>query len=255
LDIVYFDQLRAQLDESKSVLDNVGQGRDNVTINGKVRNLNVYLEDFLFSKDRVNAPISALSGGERNRLLLARLFAQPANLLVMDEPTNDLDVETLEILEDMLLEYDGTLLLVSHDRAFLNNIVTSTLAMDGTGQVIETVGGYDEWQKQNESVKPEPKLRKPTVSDAQPAQESTSKKLSYKEQRALESQKKELSELPQRIEKLEADIHMLTVEMASPVFYQQDSAEITRVVNQLKEMQDELARVYHRWEELEKLHN
>jgi len=250
LEIAYFDQLRAQLDESKSVLDNVGQGRDNVTINGRTRNLNVYLEDFLFSKDRVNAPISALSGGERNRLLLARLFAQPANLLVLDEPTNDLDVETLEILEDLLLEYDGTLLMVSHDRAFLNNIVTSTMALDGSGQVTETVGGYDDWQKQNElSAKPELKPRKPAVSEAQP--ESASKKLSYKEQRALESQKKELAELPQRIEKLEADIHALTVEMASPAFYQQDSAEITRLVNQLKEMQDELTQAYQRWEELE----
>jgi len=253
LEIAYFDQLRAQLDESKSVLDNVGQGSDNITINGRSRNLNVYLEDFLFSKDRVNAPISALSGGERNRLLLARLFAQPANLLVMDEPTNDLDVETLEILEDLLLDYDGTLLLVSHDRAFLNNIVTSTLAMDGTGQVTETVGGYDDWLRQNESAKPEPRARKATVSDAQPVSVSTSKKLSYKEQRALESQKRELAELPQRIENLEADIHSLTVEMSAPSFYQQDSAEIARVVNQLKEMQDELAQAYHRWEELEKL--
>ncbi len=252
LEIAYFDQLRAQLDDSKSVLDNVGQGSDNVTINGRSRNLNVYLEDFLFSKDRVNAPISALSGGERNRLLLARLFAQPANLLVMDEPTNDLDVETLEILEDLLLEYDGTLLLVSHDRAFLNNIVTSTLAMDGTGQVTETVGGYDDWLRQNESAKPEPKARKAIVSEAQPVSESTSKKLSYKEQRALEAQKKELAELPQRIEKLETDVHALAAAMAAPSFYQQDSAEITRVVNQLKEMQDELTQAYHRWEELEK---
>ncbi len=252
LEIAYFDQLRAQLDDSKSVLDNVGQGSDNVTINRRSRNLNVYLEDFLFSKDRVNAPISALSGGERNRLLLARLFAQPANLLVMDEPTNDLDVETLEILEDLLLEYDGTLLLVSHDRAFLNNIVTSTLAMDGTGQVTETVGGYDDWLRQNESAKPEPKARKAIISEAQPVSESTAKKLSYKEQRALESQKKELAELPQRIEKLETDVHALAAAMAAPSFYQQDSAEITRVVNQLKEMQDELTQAYHRWEELEK---
>ncbi len=253
LEIAYFDQLRAQLDDSKSVLDNVGQGSDNVTINGRSRNLNVYLEDFLFSKDRVNAPISALSGGERNRLLLARLFAQPANLLVMDEPTNDLDVETLEILEDLLLDYDGTLLLVSHDRAFLNNIVTSTLAMDGTGQVTETVGGYDDWQKQNESAKPESKPRKTTVSVESDMPASTSKKISYKEQRALESQKKELAELPQRIEKLETDVHQLAAAMADPSFYQQDSAEITRVVNRLKEMQDELAYAYHRWEELEKL--
>jgi ATP-binding cassette subfamily F protein uup len=250
LEIAYFDQLRAQLDEGKSVLDNVGQGRDSVTINGKTRNINAYLEDFLFSKDRINAPITALSGGERNRLMLARLFAQPANLFVLDEPTNDLDVETLEILEDLLLDYDGTLLMVSHDRAFLNNIVTSTMSLDGSGRVTETVGGYDDWQKQNESAaKPESKPRKATVSEAQ--SESTSKKLSYKEQRALESQKKELAELPQRIEKLEADIHMLTVEMAAPAFYQQDSAEITRVVNQLKDMQDELTQAYHRWEELE----
>jgi len=256
LEIGYFDQLRAQLDESKSVLDNVGQGSDNVTINGRSRNLNVYLEDFLFTRDRVNAPISALSGGERNRLLLARLFAQPANLLVMDEPTNDLDVETLEILEDLLLDYEGTLLLVSHDRAFLNNIVTSTLALDGAGNVTETVGGYDDWRKQNESAKPEPKSRRPTVSaenDPQSSSESTSKKLSYKEQRALESQKKELVELPHKIEKLEADIHALTIEMASPAFYQNESAEITRAVNQLKEMQDELTAAYHRWEELEKM--
>ncbi len=255
LEIAYFDQLRAQLDDSKSVLDNVGQGSDNVTINGRSRNLNVYLEDFLFSKDRVNAPISALSGGERNRLLLARLFAQPANLLVMDEPTNDLDVETLEILEDLLLDYEGTLLLVSHDRAFLNNIVTSTFAMDGSGSVTETVGGYDEWQKQNESAKTESKTRKPIVSlgnESQPSPEP-SKKLSYKEQRALESQKRELAELPQRIEKLEADIHALTAKMGTPTFYQQDSAEITRVMDQLKEMQDELAQAYQRWEVLEKL--
>ena len=257
LEVAYFDQLRAQLDDSKSVLDNVGQGSDNVTINGRPRNLNVYLEDFLFSKDRVNAPISALSGGERNRLLLARLFAQPANLLVMDEPTNDLDVETLEILEDLLLDYDGTLLLVSHDRAFLNNIVTSTLAMDGTGQVTETVGGYDDWQRQNESAKPESKSRKPVVSvvNEPQAQSSTepSKKLSYKEQRALESKKRELAELPQRIETLEAEVHALTVAMRDSSFYQRDSAEITATVNKLNELHDELAHAYHRWEELDKL--
>jgi ATP-binding cassette subfamily F protein uup len=252
LEIAYFDQLRAQLDEGKSVLDNVGQGRDSVSINGRTRNLNVYLEDFLFSKDRINAPISALSGGERNRLLLARLFAQPANLLVLDEPTNDLDVETLEILEDLLLEYDGTLLMVSHDRTFLNNIVTSTIALDGSGQVVETVGGYDEWQKQNEFTKPDLKPRKATVSDAQPEPELPTKKLSYKEQRALESQKMELAELPRRIEKLETDIHSLTVEMSAPSFYQQNSAQITQVVNRLKEMQDELTQAYHRWEELER---
>ncbi|CAG0966985.1 ABC transporter ATP-binding protein uup [Anaerolineales bacterium] len=250
LQISYFDQLRAQLDESKSVLDNVGQGRDSITVNGKVRNINAYLEDFLFTKERINAPITALSGGERNRLMLARLLAQPANLLVLDEPTNDLDVETLEVLEELLLEYEGTLLMVSHDRAFLNNIVTSTMSLDGSGRVTETVGGYDDWQSQNQqSARSESKPRKATVSETQA--ESAPKKLSYKEQRALESQKKELAELPRRIEKLETDIHALTVEMASPSFYQRDSTEITRVANQLKEMQDELTQEYHRWEELE----
>ncbi|HMV96915.1 MAG TPA: ATP-binding cassette domain-containing protein [Anaerolineales bacterium] len=251
IEIGYFDQLRAQLDETKSVLDNVGQGSDNVTINGRSRNLNVYLEDFLFSRDRINAPISALSGGERNRLMLARLFAQPANLLVMDEPTNDLDVETLEILEELLLDYEGTLLLVSHDRAFLNNIVTSTLALDGSGRVIETVGGYDDWAKQNESAPIESKPRKAAVGLENEARSSSSKKPSYKEQRAIEAQKRELAELPQRIEKLEADLHALTAEMATPNFYQRDSSEIAQTAERLKQMQDELNQAYARWEELE----
>ena len=149
LDVAYLDQMRAQLDENKSVLDNVGEGRDAVTINGKVRSLVGYLEDFLFERDRLNTPIITLSGGERNRLLLARLFARPANLLVLDEPTNDLDIETLELLEDQLMAYRGTLLLVSHDRAFLNNLVTSTLVLDGSGRVREYVGGYDDWQSQS----------------------------------------------------------------------------------------------------------
>ena len=161
LEIAYFDQLRSQLDEDKSIIDNVGQGRDVVTINGKNRNLYGYLEDFLFSKDRVQAPISALSGGERNRLLLARLFTKSANLLVMDEPTNDLDIETLEILEGLLMDFDGTLLLVSHDRAFINNLVTSTIVLDGMGNAEEFVGGYDDWQEQvlQKSDKQEDKFR------------------------------------------------------------------------------------------------
>src|SRR5215208_7128 len=164
VEMAYFDQLRAQLDESKSVLDNVGQGRDTITINGRARNLMGYLEDFLFTRDRVRAPISALSGGERNRLLLARLFTQPANLLVLDEPTNDLDIETLEVLEDLLLEYEGTLLLVSHDRAFLNNIVTSTVILDGSGNVNEYVGGYDDWRKQMDAIPAaETKLKVDTI--------------------------------------------------------------------------------------------
>ncbi len=255
LEVAYFDQLRAQLDETKSVLDNVGQGRDTITINGKPRNLVGYLESFLFTRDRVHAPISALSGGERNRLLLARLFAQPANLLVMDEPTNDLDLETLEVLEDLLLEYPGTLLLVSHDRAFLNNLVTSTLILDSSGQVNEYVGGYDDWQKQEQqSDKNASTASKPASTT--PAEDSTAasapRKLSYKEQRALEAQQKELAELPKTIEALEKEQHHLAEAMASPAFYQRDNADITKTVERLKELETELANAYQRWEELEK---
>ncbi len=253
LEVAYFDQLRAQLDETKSVFDNVGQGRDVITINGKSRNLVGYLEDFLFTRERVHAPISALSGGERNRLLLARLFAAPANLLVMDEPTNDLDIDTLEILEDLLLEYDGTLLLVSHDRAFLNNLVTSTLVLDGAGNVVEFVGGYDDWQRQSQlgnMDKPEEKPRKLTDT---PATVEAARKPGYKEQRAREAQKRELAELPQRIEALECEQHQLSGAMADPAFYQRDSAEIARDANRHKELEDELARAYQRWEELEQI--
>jgi ABC transport system ATP-binding/permease protein len=256
LEIAYFDQLRAQLDENKSVLENVGQGRDTITINGKTRNIIGYLEDFLFTRDRVRAPISALSGGERNRLLLARLFGQPANLLVLDEPTNDLDLETLEVLEDLLLDYSGTLLLVSHDRAFLNNLATSTLILDGTGQVTETIGGYDDWQKLAEPT--EKPVSKPIKPAAAPTAElstqdvSTPRKLSYKEQRALEAQQRELAELPHQIETLETEQHRLSAAMAAPAFYQRDSAEIAQDVQQLKDLEEALTAAYQRWEELER---
>ncbi len=259
LEVAYFDQLRAQLDDSKSILENVGQGGDTVTINGRTRNLIGYLEDFLFTRDRVHAPISALSGGERNRLMLARMFARPANLLVMDEPTNDLDIESLEILEDLLLDYTGTLLLVSHDRAFLNNLVTSTLVLDGLGQVSEYIGGYDDWQRQSQAEiaeKPEEKekLRKPTALQVEDqAANDIPRKLSYKEQRAHEAQKRELTELPQLIENLEKEQHQLSTAMTDPIFYQRGSAEIARDATRLRELEDELSRVYQRWEELENL--
>ena len=256
VETAYFDQLRSQLDETKSVLDNVGEGRDTITINGRPRNLIGYLEDFLFERERVHAPIRALSGGERNRLLLARLLARPANLLVLDEPTNDLDIETLEILEGLLLDYTGTLLLVSHDRAFLNNLVTSILVLDGSGRVTEYVGGYDDWQLQSQVEAPEtPEPLKPhrlvsglPKNEVQP---QTSRKLTYKEQRFIEAQKVELGELPHLIETLEAELHRLTAIMADPAFYQQDSTEIARFANRLKELDKELARAYLRWEELE----
>ncbi|MDQ3003844.1 MAG: ATP-binding cassette domain-containing protein [Chloroflexota bacterium] len=247
VEMAYFDQLRGQLDESKSVMDNVGQGRDVITINGKSRNLMGYLEDFLFTRERARAPISALSGGERNRLLLARLFTQPANLLILDEPTNDLDIETLEVLEDLLLEYDGTLLLVSHDRAFLNNIVTSTLALGENGNVDEYVGGYDDWHKQTEQTpasrptpKPAPVTQTLSTADGKPAP----RKLGYKE-------KRELEELPKRIQMLEEEQHQLTVQMETAAFYQQESAIITRAVERLQEVHEELSRLYQRWGELE----
>ncbi|MGZ9221051.1 MAG: ATP-binding cassette domain-containing protein [Anaerolineales bacterium] len=246
VEMAYFDQLRAQLDETKSVLDNVGQGRDTITINGRARNLMGYLEDFLFTRERVRSPISALSGGERNRLLLARLFTQPANLLILDEPTNDLDIETLEVLEDLLLDYEGTLLLVSHDRAFLNNIVTSTLILDGNGTVNEYVGGYDDWHKQTEQIpaskppKPDSTIQAESKADSKPA----ARKLSYNE-------KRELGELPKRIEMLEAEQHELTIKMETPEFYQQEGAVITQAVERLEELQEELSALYHRWTELE----
>jgi ABC transport system ATP-binding/permease protein len=258
LDIVYFDQLRTQLDESKSVLDNVGQGRDAVTINGRTRNLMGYLEDFLFTRDRVRAPITALSGGERNRLLLARLFAMPANLIILDEPTNDLDIETLEILEDLLLDYEGTLLLVSHDRAFLNNIVTSTLILDGSGDVKEFIGGYEDWQRQLDaaiaSLVPASQGKSPPkpVSSPQGVQttqteskpEAKSRKLSYNE-------KRELEELPKCIEALETELHELNQKMESPSFYQQEGSLITQAVERLEQIHKELSHAYERWGELE----
>lgn len=255
LDIAYFDQLRSQLDESRSILDNVGQGSDTVTINGKTRNLIGYLEDFLFERERVRAPISALSGGERNRLLLARIFAHPANLLVMDEPTNDLDIETLEVLEDMLLEYNGTLLLVSHDRAFLNNLVTSTLVLDGQGHVQEVIGGYDDWQRQMqqellEKEKSAEKARK--AEEPSPTPSSTApRKLSYNEKRTLEAQRTELAELPGRIEALENEQQRLTTAMADPNFYTQDSADIARSAARLQQLEEEIVAAYQRWESLE----
>ena len=246
VEMAYFDQLRAQLDESKSVLDNVGLGRDVITINGKSRNLMGYLEDFLFTRERARAPISALSGGERNRLLLARLFTQPANLLILDEPTNDLDIETLEVLEDLLLEYDGTLLIVSHDRAFLNNIVTSTYILDD-GNVTEYIGGYDDWHKLLLDSKPASDVSKPAPAKQASSNTDTKsvpRKLSYKEKRELES-------LPKQIEALESEQHELNQKMEAPEFYQKDGSVITQAVERLEQIQKELSQAYERWGELE----
>ena len=258
VEIGYFDQLRSQLDESKSVLDNVGEGRDTITINGRPRNLIGYLEDFLFTRERVHAPISALSGGERNRLLLARLLAHPANVLVLDEPTNDLDIETLEILEDLLLDYTGTLLLVSHDRAFLNNLVTSTMVLDGVGGVSETVGGYDDLQSHSQAdsgpgTSGSARLRQePSAAPEKGELSAAARKPTYKEQRLRDAQKRELGEMPQLIERLEAEQHQLQDRLADPAFYQQENLEITRCANRLKQLDEELRLAYLRWDELDR---
>ena len=252
LQIAYFDQYRAALDEEASVIDNVAQGSDRVTINGKNTHVIGYLQDFLFAPDRARQPVKSLSGGERNRLLLARLFTQPANILVLDEPTNDLDADTLELLEELLTDYSGTVLIVSHDRAFLNNLVTSVLAFEGDGKVNEYVGGYDDWIRQRpasfESSKTPTTSPKPKEPENKAIGRDKPKKLSYKEERELEA-------LPAQIEKLEGDIATLTAFMAEPDFYQQPKELITERQNDLTQMQKDLQHAYERWESLESLQN
>ncbi|MDF2867388.1 MAG: transporter ATPase [Gammaproteobacteria bacterium] len=243
LEVAYFDQLRSQLDDTKSVLENVAGGSDSVTINGKSKHIISYLQDFLFTPERARCPIGYLSGGERNRLLLAKLFTRPFNVLVMDEPTNDLDVETLELLEEILLEYPGTLLLVSHDRAFLNNVVTSTLVFEGKGKIAEYVGGYDDWLRQRpvqvEPLKPVQEKVKTT-----PQALVSARKLSFKD-------KRELEELPKRLEQLETEQQQLLQQIADPNFYKKSADEITKANNRLTELEQQVAALYKRWEELE----
>jgi len=251
LEIAYFDQHRAQLNDALNALDNVAEGREYIELNGQRKHIIGYLQDFLFSPERARAPITRLSGGERNRLLLAKLFAQPSNLLVMDEPTNDLDVETLELLEELLTDYKGTLLLVSHDREFLDNVVSSTLVLEGDGTVGEYVGGYSDWLRQKpaersfgEANAPTAKTVKAEPSSASPVSEAPKRKLSYKEARELE-------QLPARIEQLETEIAARADAMNDPSFYQQDSAAIQRANDALAKAQVELELAYARWTELE----
>ncbi|KAF1711322.1 ABC transporter ATP-binding protein [Pseudoxanthomonas kalamensis DSM 18571] len=251
LQAAYFDQHRSQLDESLSALENVAEGRDHIEINGQRKHVIGYLQDFLFSPERARAPITRLSGGERNRLLLARLFAQPSNLLVMDEPTNDLDVETLELLEELLADYKGTLLLVSHDRDFLDNVVTSTLVLEGDGRLGEYVGGYSDWLRQRPAIaasnRPSITADASPVSTPEapaPAAAVAKRKLSYKDARELE-------QLPGRIESLEADIAARSEAMNEPAFYQQDGAAITAANEILAALQLELDAAYARWAELD----
>jgi len=245
LEVAYFDQLHLQLDDAKSVRDNVRDGADSVTINGRSRHIIGYLQDFLFTPEQAAGPVARLSGGERNRLLLARLFTKPSNVLVMDEPTNDLDLETLELLEDLLIEYPGTLLLVSHDREFVNNVVTSTLVLEGDGVVKEYAGGYDDWLRQRaEEFAPQPEPARPKPKPASVATPPRPRRLSYKEQKELEA-------LPERIEALEAELAELHATMADPAFYRQPQTEIVKTTTRQRELQQEIAAAYQRWNELE----
>jgi ATP-binding cassette subfamily F protein uup len=244
-EVLYFDQLREQLDPDKTVQENVGEGNDTLIINGKPRHIIGYLQDFLFSPERARTPVRILSGGERNRLLLAKLFTKPSNLLVMDEPTNDLDAETLDLLEDLLMEYTGTLLLVSHDREFLNNVVTGTLAVSVTGEVREYVGGYDDWLRQATAETPiAPATNSPKLQAKLKPQAERPRKLAFKEERELES-------LPERIAALEAEQEKLHETLADPEFYRSAGAEVTQLTIRLEELERELAGSYQRWEELE----
>ncbi|PJX13630.1 ABC transporter ATP-binding protein [Halomonas sp. 141] len=261
LKVAYFDQLRAGLELEKTVYDNVAQGSDRVSVGGKDRHVMSYLQDFLFTPDRVRQPVKALSGGESNRLLLAKLFTQPANVLVLDEPTNDLDMETLELLEELLLDFDGTLLLVSHDRTFMDNVVTSMLAFEGEGRVREYVGGYTDWIRQGGKLPPAPwegAARQQTEPTSAPAPEVVEKpvneparksvKLSYKLQRELDA-------LPAEIERLEQAVETLEQEVGDPGFYQQEATAVTARLQALEKVQQSLETAMERWMELEAMAN
>jgi ATP-binding cassette subfamily F protein uup len=256
LEVAYYDQQREQLDLSASVSDNVNDGNSFVPIGGENRHVSGYLRDFLFRPDQLLTPASALSGGERNRLLLARLFARPANLLVLDEPTNDLDIDTLELLEELVAGFDGTLLLVSHDRSFLDRVVTSLLVLEGDGGVREFVGGWsdwEEWKKSTAASVAAPSARKSAKLDSKnevaataPPTPNKKKRLSYKEQR-------EFDELPVQLETLESRKSVLDALVADPNFYGRDQSEVKKTLGELQALSEQIDAAYLRWEELEKL--
>ena len=241
----YFDQTREQLDPEKTVIENVTGGGDFLIIDGKSRHAVGYLKDFLFTPDQMRSPVKTLSGGEKNRLLLARLFMKSSNLLVLDEPTNDLDAETLELLEELLLNYQGNVLLVSHDRAFLNNLVTSILVFEGNGRITEYIGGYDDWvnQKPEDEKKTQSRPGKNGKKTPKSKPESP-KKLTYRENRELE-------DMPSLIESLEQKHSMLFSQMSDPSFYKKESTEIARAKERLESLESELEKVYKRWEALD----
>jgi len=249
--IAYFDQQREQLDPARTVFDTIADGNETVTVNGKPKHVHGYLRDFLFSPERAISPVKALSGGERNRLLLARLFTRPANLLVLDEPTNDLDIETLELLEALLIDWPGTLLLVSHDRAFIDHVVTSTLVFEGGGRVQEYVGGYADWVRQRRHAEPAParRLRPAATGDRTPSARAPQRqKLSYREQQ-------ELSTLPERVEQLETEQQRLEATIADPGFYKESSETIRETLARLDTLQQSILDGYARWDELDRRTN
>lgn len=240
LEIAYFDQLRTQLDLDKTVFDNVSQGKDVISINGKQKSVYSYLKDFLFSSEEVRKKAELLSGGEKNRVMLAKLFSRPANFLVLDEPTNDLDIETLELLESLLVEFEGTLLLISHDRTFLNNVTTKIFAYRGDGQFQSYTGGYDDYQRALEH-EAAPEKQVTTKSKSQADKPKQSNKLSYNEQR-------ELKQLPDKIEKLEGEIEALQTQLADPEFYNKPEAEISKLSQDLQAKEATLEQSLERWE-------
>jgi ATP-binding cassette subfamily F protein uup len=249
LQIAYFDQLRQQLNDDASVQDNVADGYDTAQVGGYSRHVIGYLRDFLFSPERARLPVKFLSGGERNRLLFAKLFTKPANVIVLDEPTNDLDTETLELLEARLVNFAGTVLLVSHDRSFLNNVVTNTIVFEEQG-VREYFGGYDDWVRQRKPITAPRSnegsaARTPSESASEPPSEAK-RKLTFKE-------RKELDGLPEKIEQYDAEIAALHREMSEPQFYQQPGTQIAAEQTRLKQLEEQLAVAYQRWEELEPL--
>jgi ATP-binding cassette subfamily F protein uup len=256
--VAYYDQQREQLDPEATVFDTVGEGNSTVTVNGRPRHVNGYLADFLFPPERARSPVKALSGGERNRLLLARLFTKPANVLVLDEPTNDLDLESLELLEAQLAEFPGTLLLVSHDRQFLDNAVTSTLVLEGGGRVREYVGGYQDWLRQRDAARADA-AEQLSVSQARPrppaaavqAAAPDSRREPPLRRRLTFNEQREFAALPGRIDALEAEVRELDERIAGPEFYRDGAAEITRTLARAEEARRELDEAYARWIDLE----
>jgi ABC transport system ATP-binding/permease protein len=255
LEVVYYDQLRELIDDNKTVADNIANGNATVTIDGNTRNVISYLQEFLFSPERARTPARVLSGGERNRLLLARLFTKPANVLVMDEPTNDLDIETLDLLEDLLVEYKGTLLLVSHDRDFLDNVVTSSMVFEGDGHIEEYVGGYSDWLSEKEKQAKAAEAKAAAVANSSGAAKSATREGAAKARKLTNKEAKELEALPAQIERLESEQAELAGKLSDASFYHKDRHAVGAAEARLAEIEREHARAFARWEELEALKN